>query len=130
MAPGFEPGVLAVARRLGFELAVGHRAEVQLDEAEQPPAVSLGDVDTGVGGNRPLLASVGGERLAGLGLPVEGGEVGAFGQPGLQHHVQLAQPSGMSEEQRVRLAPLTAARRRFPLGDRLALPRRPQMMRR
>jgi hypothetical protein len=130
VAPGFEPGVLAVARRLGFELAVRHRAEVQLDEAEQPPTVGLGDVDTGVGGNRPLLAGVGGERLAGVGLAVEGGEPDALWQPGLQHHVQLAKASGVSEEQRVRLAPLAAARRRFAFGDRLALPRRPQMMRR
>jgi hypothetical protein len=109
---------------------VRHRPEVQLGEAEQPTAVGLGNVDAGVGRNRPLFAGIGGERLAGVGLAVEGGEPGALGQPGLQHHVQLAQPSGVGEEQRVRLAPLAAARRRFAVGDCLALPRRPQMMRR
>ncbi len=67
-----------------------HRSQVQLDKAEQPPAVGLGDVDAGVGGNRPLLAGVGAERLARLGLAVEGGEPGALGQRGLKHHVQLA----------------------------------------
>lgn len=107
-----------------------HRAEVQLDEAVQLPAISLGDPYAGVGGNRSLLAGIGGERLARLGLALEARQLDALGQRGRQHHVQLAEPSGVSEEQRVRLAPLAAARRRFAVGDCLALPRRPKVMRR
>jgi hypothetical protein len=130
VVPGFALGVLAVARRLRFELAVRHRAEVQLDEADHSVAVSVGDLDAGVGRDGPLLAAEGGEGLTRLGLSLEAHQPGALGQPGLQRHVQLAQPSGVGEEQRVRLAPLAAARWRFAVGDCLALPRRPKVMRR
>lgn len=50
-----------------------------------------------------------------------------LGQFGLQQHIQLTQPSGVSEEQRIRLTSLAVARRRIAIGDRLALPRWPRI---
>jgi hypothetical protein len=109
---------------------VRHRAEVQLDEADQLLAIGIGDLDADIGRDGPFLAAERGERLACFGLALEARQPGAFGQPRLQHHVQLAETSGVGEEQRVRLTPLAAARRWLAVGDCLALARRPKVMRR
>jgi hypothetical protein len=79
---------------------------------------------------RPILAAERGERLARLSLALEARQPDALRQSGRQHHVQLAEASGVGEEQRVRLASLAAAWRRLAVGDCLALPRRPKVMRR
>lgn len=130
LPPAFELRVFAVALGLRLELAGRHRPEVQLDQAEQEAPVRLRDLDAGVRRHRVLLAVIASERLSRFCLPFEAGEPQAVRQLGLQRHVQLADRGGVGEEEGIRLAPLAPARRRSSFGDRLALPRRPKMMRR
>jgi hypothetical protein len=77
-----------------------------------------------------LFAVIASERLPRFRLTLEAGEPQAIRQPGLQRHVQLADHGRVCEEQGIRLAPLSPTWRRFSFSNRLALPRRPQMMRR
>jgi hypothetical protein len=129
-APRFGLRVLGVARRLLLEAAMRHRPDVQLDEGEQAAPVGLGDLDERVGGDGALLPrDPGGERLACFGLALEAGERHTVRQHRLQRHVDLAQPGGMGEEQRIRLAPLAAPWRRSSGDDRLAPAGRPEVVR-
>jgi hypothetical protein len=97
LAPGFGFDVLGIAHRLGLQAAVRHRAQVQLDEGEQSASIGVGDLDEGIGCDRPLLpAGPGGERLAGIGLAFEASQLHLGGQRRRQRHVDLAEASGVS----------------------------------
>lgn len=131
LAPGFDLHVLGVARCLHLQAAVRHRTQVQLDEGEQAASIGLGDFDEGIGRDRPLLSTgPGGERLAGVGLALEASQLPLSRQRRLQRHIDLAEPSGMGEEERVRLAPLASSRRRASGNDRLASAGWPEVVRR
>lgn len=108
-----------------------HRPHIQLDECEQAATIGIGDLDEGIGGDGALLPrDPGGERLVRVGLALEADQLHVVGQRRLQRHVELAQPGGVGEEERVGLAPLAASRRRPPGDDRLAPAGRPEVVRR
>ena len=76
------------------------------------------------------LRVAGGERLAGVGLTVEAGEPRAVRQRRFQDHPDLGEAGGVGEEERVGLAALASAWRWATAGRRLALPGRPEVVRR
>jgi hypothetical protein len=71
---------------------------------------------------------VNGSRASGLAL--EARQCHPLRQGRLQPHVEVGQPRGVGEEERVRLAALTAARRRSTAGESLAPAGRPEVVRR
>ncbi len=113
LAPGFGSCVLAVARRLLLQAAVGHRPHVELDEGEQVTPLGVEDFDQRVGSDRTLLsAGPVGKWLARLALASEAGEPRPIGELPRERHIELAEAGGVREEERVGLAALAAARRR------------------
>lgn len=108
-----------------------HGPHVELQEGEERPAVGVDDLYQRVRGDGALpVGRRDGERLARVRLALEAGEPRALGRARLQRHPDLGEPGRVGEEERVGLAALASARRRAAADGRLALPRRPEVVRR